>query len=282
MINAYFKSSRAIIKIIVNKEDYNRLIKDEFLYSYIPSLSIGTYKKSDAIVELKKDKTNYIEFNYPYIVYHYTNFNSKDIISLIEYIFERARQEKNIICIHGAASIYDNKLVVAWGGTTGMGKTTFALELSKYGEFYSDEKVLLDLDKVMGVGSIKNQYISNDYWKKLYNTNSPYIKLANTKKEKYKINLLIHPIICNSNDYVLDKWDNDKFLWHLYEESSRKIRGTSRLFFDKNYPARSLDSFELASKRLELIKKFVHKVPCIYFKGNIENALKEIFNIHNK
>ena len=276
MKEVYLKSSLAIIKVIINKEEYDDIKNDMFLYSYIPSLTILESGKYDAVVEVIKDKDNHINFNYPNIVYHYIDFNSKDVITLIEYVFERAREEKGIICIHGAGCIYKGKLVIMWGGTTGMGKTTLALELSKNGEFYSDEKILIDLNRSMGVGHIKNQYISNDYWRKKYNTNDAYKSLSNNDKDDYEIGLLIHPIICDSKTYVLDKWGIDKFTWHLYEESSRKIRGTSRVFFNNTYPALSLDTFELSSKRLELIKEFTKSIIGIYYNGNIEGILKEI------
>lgn len=275
MRKIYFKSSSSIIKLIINEEDYNLIINDEFLYSYIPSLNIVDSKTYDASIKIEKGNTNNINFNYPEIIYQYEKFNSKDAISLIEYVFERARQEKGIICIHGAGAIYKNKLIVSWGGTTGMGKTTLALEISKKGAFYSDEKILIDLNNLKGVGRISRQYISNDYWRKIYNTNDKYLLLGGNKKD-YDIGLFIQPIICDMFDYTFDVWDKDKFFWHLYEESSRKIRGTSRMFFDRTYPAVSLDTFSLAKSRLELIKKFTSSIKGVYYKGCIDNIINKL------
>lgn len=275
MRKIYFKSSSSIIKLIINEEDYNLIISDEFLYSYIPSLDIVDSNTFDASIKVEKGNTNNINFNYPEVIYQYEKFNPKDVISLIEYVFERARQEKGIICIHGAGAIYKNKLIVSWGGTTGMGKTTLALEISKKGTFYSDEKVLIDLNNLKGVGRISRQYISNDYWRKKYNTNDKYLVL-NGNKKNYDIGLFIQPIICDIFDYTLDVWDKDKFFWHLYEESSRKIRGTSRMFFDRTYPAVSLDTFSLAKSRLELIKKFTSNIKGVYYKGCIDNIINKL------
>lgn len=275
MRKIYFKSSSSIIKLIINEEDYNLIINDEFLYSYIPSLNIVDSKTYDASIKIEKGNTNNINFNYPEIIYQYEKFNSKDAISLIEYVFERARQEKGIICIHGAGAIYKNKLIVSWGGTTGMGKTTLALEISKKGAFYSDEKILIDLNNLKGVGRISRQYISNDYWRKKYNTNDKYLLLGGNKKD-YDIGLFIQPIICDMFDYTFDVWDKDKFFWHLYEESSRKIRGTSRMFFDRTYPAVSLDTFSLAKSRLELIKKFTSSIKGVYYKGCIDIIINKL------
>lgn len=152
-----------------------------------------------------------------------------------------------------------------------------ALELAKNnGLFYSDEKLLIDLKNIEAIGRIKNQYLSNEYWKEKYG-NCEYYEHENLAKDiNYKIGLFVQPIICEQNSYKLDVWDENKFLWHLYEESSRKIRGTSRIFFDNTLPAMSLDTENLSIKRLELLKKFVTKVSAIYFNGNFEVAVKLI------
>lgn len=278
MKKIYFKSYTAIIKLIINEEEYNKIIGDDFLYSYIPSLVISSKENSDAVIEISKGDNNQISFNYPKIIYQYTKFNSKDVISLIEYVFERAREEKGIICIHGAGAVYKNKLIVSWGGTTGMGKTTLALEIAKNGSFYSDEKILIDLNNFCCVGRINRQYISNDYWRKKYKTKDKYL-IFNEDNNKYDIALFIQPIICCMDNYVLDIWDKDKFFWHLYEESCRKIRGTSRMFFEGTYPAISLDTFSLSLKRLELIKKFTSTIKGVYYKGNTDKIINQLDNL---
>lgn len=277
MFDVFFSSYNSIIKISLNSDEYNTMLNDEFLYSYIPSLKILNVdqKSFDASIRVIKDFKNYIAFSYPNIEYHYIDFDSKDVISLIEYVFERARCEKGIICIHGAGAIINDSLIVSWGGATGMGKTSLALELSKYGEFYSDEKILIDLNRRYGVGRINRQYISNDYWRQKYNTTDKYIEFNNDLDE-YKINLFIQPILCDSNDFVFDKWNSDKFMWHLYEESSRKIRGTSRMFFKNTYPAESLDTFEVSIKRLNLIKEFCKNITALYYKGNVDYIVDKI------
>lgn len=281
MREIYFKSSKAVLKIIISHGDYNLIKEDKFLYSYIPSLEIYEKEKNkrfSAEIIIKEANQNSLKFDFPNIEYNYIEFNTKDVISLIEYVLERCRQEKGIICIHGAAAILKNNLIISWGPATGMGKTTLALELAKHGKFYSDEKVLIDLDKKLGVGRIKNQYISNDYWRNKYESNNLYKEIITSKKINYKIGLLVHPIICNSNEFIIDVWNKEKFLWHLYEESCRKIRGTSRVFFDNTYPAPSLDTLELSKQRLELLKLFVNDIKCIYYKGNINDI---VFKINN-
>lgn len=159
------------------------------------------------------------------------------------------------------------------------GKTTLALALSKNSNlFYSDEKILIDLNNKKAIGRIKYQYISNQYWKEKYG-NSPYYKHSNLSEDiAYEIGVFVYPIICEQNSYILDFWEQKKFLWHLYEESSRKIRGTSRIFFNNTYPAPSLDTENIALKRLNLLKSFVNDIPSIYFKGPSEICCSLITN----
>ena len=277
MNELFIKSAKAIIKLESNKEILDKIKDDEFFYSYIPSIEIIDTAKEDRVIRIKQGKENKVTINSSVVTYTCKEVNTKDIIAFIEYVLERIRQEKGIICIHGAGAVINDKVVVTWGTTTGMGKTTLALELSKGNQFYSDEKILIDLKKMKAVGRIKNQYLSNDYWKNKYGNNSFYVHDNLSEDKEYDIALFVQPIICDQKEYTLDKWDSKKFLWHLYEESSRKIRGTSRLLFDNSYPIMSFDNEEIAIKRLELLKKFTSIIPAVYYKGNLENA-KEIIN----
>ena len=275
MKEIYIKSAKAIVKVLADSSLIEKILEEKFLYSYIPSCEVLYEGGEDATIIFKKGKNNLI-LDYPNIEYIYEYENIKDMIAFIEYILERARLEYGIICIHGAGAVINNELIISWGTTTGMGKTTLALELAKNGSIYSDEKILIDLNAMKSVGRIKYQYISNDYWKN--KEGDDYFKeMGNISlKEEYPIKLFVQPIICDSANYTLDEWNKDKFLWHIYEETSRKIRGTSRIVFDNTYPVISLDTLELAKKRLELLKEFTSKVKAIYYKGNIDNILEII------
>lgn len=269
-MDKFISSGGVTIKIDINEKKFEDIVNDEFFYAYIPDVRISNNLQNsyDAEIKIIESLIDNIEFNYPIIIFKSKKMNTKDVISLIEFVFERARQEKGIICIHGASAIVSNKAIICWGPATGMGKTTLALELSKKGYFYSDEKVLIDLNNATTIGGISRQYLSNTYWKNKFG-NQDYIVHNNTaSKQRYEIFLFVYGIICNQNNYIYDNWEDFKFFWHLYEESSRKIRGTSRLFFDFSYPVPSLDTYELSVKRLELIKTFVKKVKSVYYKGS--------------
>ncbi len=279
----YVKSASAIVKICSDEKTLSDITNDDFFSSYIPSaLILNNCEKFDAVITIKKSSKNQIKLTYPNIELEYIDFNPKDAISLTEYILERARQEKGIICVHGASAIVDGKAIVCWGPATGMGKTSLALKLSEGGMFYSDEKVLVDLINKKTVGRIKNQYVSNDYWRKKLG-NSKYFVHENTAEDlEYEISLFSYGLICNQEEYMFDIWTSDKFLWHLYEESCRKIRGTSRMFFGNTYPVMSLDTEELAANRMKLVKEFTKNVKAIYYKGNIEKAVQMINEFNSK
>lgn len=280
MNEVYLKSASAIIKLNVDIDTFKQIIEDEFFNAYIPSVKVIDYcEKYDAIIYVQNDNTNSIEVNYPNIYYRYTSLNTKDIITLIEFVFERARQEKGIFCIHGASSIVNDKAVICWGPATGMGKTTLALALSNIeNQFYSDEKVLIDIPNKKVVGRIKKIYISNDHWKEKFGNVNFYENDTSAFDKEYDISMFVYPLICDNKQVILEKWNPNKFAWHLYEETSRKIRGTSRIFFNYTYPASSLDTFVLSVTRLNMVKEFTDSVLSIYYKGNIDSIVDFVKN----
>lgn len=121
MQEIYIKSSVAVVKVIAKETIISAIVNDSFFYSYIPSVEIldSTAENIDAIIKIEETTENILDIDYPNIYYGYKKLNIKDIISLIEFIFERARQEKGIICIHGAGAIVNNNLIACWGPATG-------------------------------------------------------------------------------------------------------------------------------------------------------------------
>ena len=279
----YIKSASAILKIVAEEDILNKTVEDDFFTSYIPSAEIVESDTFDATLVAVYGETSSISLDYPMVTMTYSHFHPKDLVSLAEYVLERARQEKGIICVHGAGAIVDNKAVVSWGTATGMGKTTLALAIADNGnEFYSDEKVLVDLKNRTVVGRIANQYISNDYWRKQFGDTKFRTPNNLSTSITYDIGLFVHAIVCNQPETMIDHWTSDKFFWHLYEESCRKIRGTSRMFFGFTTPIDSLDTNELATRIIEWVREFTKSVPAMYYKGTASTAVDTITNIINK
>lgn len=280
MYEAYVQSASAKIRLILEKDTFEKIISDSFFYSYIPSVRIINFCNSyDATIYIEEKQKNILDIKYPVIHYEYTTLNTKDIITLIEYIFERARQERGIMCIHGASAILNDKAVIFWGPATGMGKTTLALRLSEKADgFYSDEKILIDVENRRTVGRIENQYISNIYWKNILGDKGYYKPQNLMPDREYDIKLFVYPLICEQKEFIIEEWNRQKFLWHLYEESSRKIRGTSRVLFSNTLPVESLDTFSISVTRLNMLKDFTKNIKAIYYKGDYSRVIDIIKN----
>lgn len=284
MKEIFVKSATAIVKVVATSDVISAITTDEFFYCYIPSVQLlEKYNfATDGQITINKSDSNLVEINYPNVVVNCQQINNKDIISIIEYVLERARQEKGVICIHGAGALVEDKLVVCWGTATGMGKTTLALKLSEgKDDFYSDEKILIDLENATGVGRISHQYVSNNYWKNKLGDKNYHPPKNLAKDLPYQIGVFVHPIICEQQDYEWEAWQAEKFAWHLYEESSRKIRGTSRTLFNNSCPVMSLDTKEISQKRLTLINDLAKKIPALYFKGKADKG-RELINTQLK
>lgn len=197
-----------------------------------------------------------------------------DIISVMEYIFEKLRQEKGIYCIHGACTIYKKSAFIFWGGLSGIGKTRIAFELAKENNanFYSDEKVLLDLNTMEVCGGINKIYQDKKYWQNINPT------IYNSKNnQRFNIAFMIQPIVEEmSRNIIWEAMSEKKFNWHLYEELSRKIRGVSRRIFDFSIPLESLDTESNAIKRIQKTNFLTSRINSFYAKGDSQKIIKQI------
>ncbi|HBM45388.1 MAG: hypothetical protein UT05_C0013G0020 [Parcubacteria group bacterium GW2011_GWF2_38_76] len=262
-----------------NKIFIDGIKKSSFLPRYIPGFSIiEKAKKNDCILDLKKGKKSFF-LNYPRAIYSNSKYDDKDTISLIEFFLERAREDRGTYCIHSSSAIVEKKGVVFWGGWSGMGKTRLALALGeKYGaDTYSDEKTLLDLKKNLIVGGINTAYLSKSSLIDSHEGRSfhEFSKLEGN----FSIGFFVSPQIEETGELFVEKWDNNKFDWHLYEELSRKIRGTSRRFFSNTTPVDSLDSSATAQKRSNIIKRYTKITPCFYMRGREEDICNKIVEL---
>lgn len=236
-----------------NKKDIERVKGSIFLKRYIPSCRIiSEIEKTDCVLNLKH-RMDYIKINYPRAIYSSNNINIKDIITLAEYLLERARQERGIYCLHGSACIIKDRAIIFWGSASGMGKTSLCKELQdKYNaKWLADEKILINLKNQSIEGYVNVAYMKNGH-KKYFN------KLGQDLNKVIPILFLVYPFLFGEqfNELELIKWDKRKLQWHLYEELNRKIRANSRTFFNNTEPILSLDTIELARKRIKLINFF--------------------------
>lgn len=280
MFSTLISSGNTTLKVAFdNQELGEQVLNNTFIQKYIPGLEFREHSEADASI-LFSDQKIYFDFSgFPQVVIGAEEMSEKDIISLIELVFERVRQEKGVYCIHSAAVIYNQRTIIFWGGASGMGKTRLAKFLSEQGgEFYSDEKTLIDLNTLEVVGGIPYQYLDKDYWKKqLNNTNSDsYYKSGVNLTVRLPMALFVYGFALDGAEFSNELWPAEKFEWHLYEELGRKIRAISRRVKNGGISVPSLDSQENADKRIANIQKLTKTIPCYSIQGTAENIIKFI------
>lgn len=282
----YIFSGEACIKVIFANSDFaNKVLNNDFIEKYIPNVSLSnTTSAFEAEIHFQDKETSFDFYKYPEIFIGSKQLSERDAVSLIELVFERARQEKGIYCIHSTTVIYKNKAVIFWGGASGMGKTRLARTFVEKGaQFYSDEKTLIDLNTYKVVGGIPFQYLEKSYWKSVRKSSKnkdPYLSV-DTKclKTKYAISCFIYGFGIDNAATSVDKWTPKKFEWHLYEELGRKIRAISRRVVDSSISVQSIDSQKNSDKRIKLVKSSTKNIECYSIQGSPELVVNEIIRI---
>jgi hypothetical protein len=250
-----------------------KICRSEFLAEYIPDPTVSEDKNTPVAgtLLLKRGAPSF-SGEFPKTEYRAPSCDEKDIISIIEFLFERAREERGVYCIHSSSAIIGGKAIIFFGGATGMGKTRLALRCGgiRGGETYSDEKTLIDFKKEMAVGGVQRAYLEKHFYKKRGTSEKTIVFSA---RRKVPIAFFVYPFVEESaRKTVVECWDAAKFEWHLYEESSRKIRGVSRRVSSGRIPVMSADTPELARRRIRDTKYFTKKKSCYYMRGT-ESAI---------
>lgn len=241
-----------------------------FWAEYIPAVSITETKSKPELIIVTGKKFKWIDNN---ITITGSEQDIRSTIVIIGTLLEQKRQESRLYQIHGAAIGYGTKGILLIGGMSGLGKTSLAIALQnspKY-QFLADEKFIIDGKKHTIVAGCP---ISKDNLK----TDKASIHHRTTKKAA-KISLILFPIITNEPEITAHKYDTLKLFWHLYEESSRDIRGLNFLFNDFTETRNSLDTNDIMNQRLADIKKIADKVPAYYIRGNIASVSRFIHNL---
>lgn len=276
----YLVSGGISLKVIIeNTELANNITNNDFLKKYIPGFKVATKTNFSASLELLDKDISFNYDAYPEIKIGTKNLNEKDIISLIELIFERARQEAGIYCIHSACTVYRGKAVIFWGGASGMGKTRLARSLAENGGLlYSDEKTLVDARTLTVVGGIPYLYLDKNYWSGQIKTKNKdsYYQTELTIQKPVPIGLFVYGFGIDGADFSHDLWQSEKFEWHLYEESSRKIRAVSRRVKNGDIAVPSIDSCKNGENRIGNIRKFANILPCYSLQGSPNSIIEFI------
>ena len=262
-------------EIIADSKKIEKILSDPFTFHYIPQSTLTNKEKGDISVRENLKVEGLVMINFPEARLS-SKVDPRSFVILCEYLLERARQEKFGICSISSSSVYkEDKGILFFGGATNLGKTTCAIELSKNGfELYSDEKTLLDLERKIMCGGSKNIPLRKGIIKKKFKQDKEYKKIEeNHKRPSLKFIILPH-IDHGLKEPITYQFESRDLFWGLTNEFSRKIRGTTKFINCFQYLLPSIDTDDLAQRRIELTKKLAREIPGYYFQGNLEQLVE--------
>lgn len=283
------RSGKSKISLVANSNILDKIQKLDFIYNYIPEVSIDDTNNQTEykliILDNEKDvklEINNYSFSFSYNAGH--NITGEDLVTVIDYCFDYIRQEMGVYCVHGSAAEKNGKGVLFFGPISGIGKTTVTLNLclKKNFSFIGDDKILINSYGEIEGGakllrynkSALNQSVSENLDKLSPEEIKAKVKIS---KSNSKITLIVLPILSHKTAGLeIEKWDSIKSNFHIYEELTRKIRGTSRRVGNYNYPLESLDSRKLAQKRSIFSSILSERVPFYMLKGNPDEVLDKV------
>lgn len=217
-----------------------------------------------------------------------TGVEYRSVISTIDYLLERARQEKyGIYCLNSATASQNNSAVTFWGGATNLGKTSSMLDLvmERGFNFYSDERTLLCLNKRAVVGGSRTVATRKPILKEKTGESKEFYNYSPVEGSK-NLGLMIYPHLDHGlKNPIAYQFSPKDFYWLLLREFGANIRGAIKYIDNYSYPLPSIDTQELAEKRTIETKKFTSEVSCYYFQGSlsqISSFVEEYFDQNAK
>lgn len=276
-----------IVRFRDHPETIEKLKSDEFLFHHFPEceltedsnpdLTVNRDYQGDENLRLREDGFDYKEAHH------------RDIVSVAEYILEIRRQvDHGWYKIASSTASDGENAVTFFGGATNLGKTTSALEVSKYHGFnlYSDEKTIFDLYNQNVISGCKSIHTHKDIIKQRVGaeTDSDFYNNEHKDNGLRKSKLLIYPHIDHGlEEPIFYKFKSLDLFWLFSKEINGISKAVNKYFnnFKENVP--SLDYHSLAQKRTDDAWKFAEKTPCYYFQGSKEQIagfVKEYLSKH--
>lgn len=277
------RSAGCLVRLRSDDESVIDAIRDsDFLSRYVPDCSVLgdeiTDEQVPTIVIAKGAQS--FEMNYPTARYRNEDFDEKDIVSLLEIMLERSRQEAGVYCLHSSSAVVNGEGVVFWGGASGMGKTTMSLLFGETDgcKTYSDEKTLINAGTMEMIGGVRTAYLTKGEVSKKYGLG--FRKIDDGEEViRVPLKILVQPQTVPGAKLFIEEWNNDKTEWHMYEELTRKIRGTSRRLFCGTLPVQSIDTDEVARKRSADSHRISFSVKSYFMRGDADEIKKAILEM---
>ncbi len=255
--------------------------KSEFLTRYVPNAEVnGSESHAGDCPRLSVERGDRVfKMSYPTCVYHNDTIDEKDVVSVLEMLLERDRQEQGVYCLHSSAAEVDGKGIIFWGGTSGMGKTTLALSFDgiEGSSVYSDEKTLINAKTLEMMGGVNTAYITKGEISEKHGLG--YLNLDRPDDSRIPLRFLIQPQVIPGADLLVEEMSAEKTEWHMYEELTRKIRGTSRRLFGNTWPVQSIDTDGVAKKRSSDSARISRSVRSYFMRGDADAIRDEILKM---
>ncbi|RJR29211.1 hypothetical protein C4564_02630 [Candidatus Microgenomates bacterium] len=259
---------------------WNDILQNKLLYRFIPNFSTeGEIVNTLQVINSIGTKEAQLDTTGSYISGVYgKDFDSTDVIVASEYLLERHRQESGICIIHSSAVYKDDKGILLVANLTGAGKTSTALFLQEKLGFslYSDEKTLIDLTEMALCGQVEKIYLEEKTANVLADLNLPK-EISIPKTNNKQLSLIIIPLVTGDLEKpVIRKYSQPQLKWLLYEELSKDIRLINGMIFNMSIPLMSLDTQEIAQRRLDQATTLSETVSCYFIQGSLAQIGEEI------
>lgn len=202
------------------------------------------------------------------------NILPEDVITIVDYVYEAQRNANGIYTLNSSVCVYqDLEGIIFFGGSTAMGKTTLVRYMSSEDNFsmYSDDKVLIDLNNLKIINGSKYIHLNKTSLITEFNETKDHVVLKDDKNNNnIKISLFVYGYLTPSfSEHEI--WSKEKFVWHIYEAVTKRIRGVTRRINNGLLALPSLDTQALSRKRIIDIHNLCDNVQCLFIKGSSEN-----------
>ncbi len=272
-------SSKKVCEIDTDISELEKLLTSkearEFVDKKIPGGRIDTYLSNSRDIRLGVYRSNdyRIRENYPNFEVFCPEVNYRDVLALSDYLLERVRQEEGIYNLH-SSTVGKGDLCIVIYGASKSGKTVISIEASQnHGlDFLTNERTLIDLEAKKIVGGCSLLDIAPYHWKAFPKLNGKTeLRLEKLGDKRPIIKGIVYPSIdSGQTEIIVDQKDLVGTEWLLYPEFTSRIRGVNKRMFNFSYPLDSLDTKDLARKRMRDLCRFVKKVPFYFVRGKKE------------
>ncbi len=283
------------------------LLTTLFAYAVLPNTKISSAKAkyhSDFTIVHEAGAHNEVieDFSNNNLIIRTTSTTHLSVFQLtfiMQALFEKLHQQDKTYGLHAAAVYKGGKAFVILGSAVG-GKSSLVLKLCKdHGfRFMGDEKCILANGlggSVHVVGGNQIMLLRDDYLAKTYpellqhvrsklDGSRSYIEPREARIDTFSSSAQVAhffqiKLSNKSRSNPVSEFDQTLSLFRGF---SHYIRSNDAVLVHVNYPLPSLDTAELARKRLQFSKRIATEIPMTEIYGSVNAVAKRIANLASK